>query len=453
MNGIDISSYQKTIDLGKVPFDFCIIKATEGTTLVQPTCAPWVQQCIQMGKPWGFYHFCAGGDPVKEADWFVDNTEAYFGHGIPALDYEDYGRFGTDKAKQFLDRVYDRTGVRCMVYTSRSVLKEEDWSKIAPNHALWVAQYANYDPTGYQENPWIQEGTFGAWAAPTIHQYSSSGKLSGYSGNLDLDKAYITAEQWAAIAAGDKVDIKPSTPGGSSGGSGGTTSKPGTGGTSGGTIVKGSVVRVKQGAKDYNGGGLASYVYTRDHVVSEVSGDRCVITYNGAVVAAIRKSDLTLVSGGSSGSSGTSTSKPSTGGTIVKGSVVRVKSGAKTYEGGGLASYVYSRDHVVSEVSGDRCVITYGGVVVAAVKKSDLTLVSGGGSSGTSKPSTSTTKAVQKGSKVKVKQGAKDYNGNGLASFVYTRTHVVSEMSGNRCVITYNGVVVAAVHKDNLTVV
>lgn len=369
MNGIDISSYQKTIDLGKVPFDFCIIKATEGTTLVQPTCAPWVQQCIQMGKPWGFYHFCAGGDPVKEADWFVDNTEAYFGHGIPALDYEDYGRFGTDKAKQFLDRVYDRTGVRCMVYTSRSVLKEEDWSKIAPNHALWVAQYANYDPTGYQENPWIQEGTFGAWAAPTIHQYSSSGKLSGYSGNLDLDKAYITAEQWAAIAAGDKVDIKPSTPGGSSGGSGGTTSKP------------------------------------------------------------------------------------STGGTIVKGSVVRVKSGAKTYEGGGLASYVYSRDHVVSEVSGDRCVITYGGVVVAAVKKSDLTLVSGGGSSGTSKPSTSTTKAVQKGSKVKVKQGAKDYNGNGLASFVYTRTHVVSEMSGNRCVITYNGVVVAAVHKDNLTVV
>ena len=78
--------------------------------------------------------------------------------------------------------------------------------------------------------------------------------------------------------------------GGSSGGSG-STSNPGTGGT----IVKGSVVRVKQGAKDYNGGGLASFVYTRDHVVSEVSGDRCVITYNGVVVAAVRKSDLTLV--------------------------------------------------------------------------------------------------------------------------------------------------------------
>ena len=63
---------------------------------------------------------------------------------------------------------------------------------------------------------------------------------------------------------------------------------------------------------------------------------------------------------------------------IVKGSIVRLKQGAKTYDGGNLASFVYERDHVVSEVSGDRCVITYGGVVVAAVRKSDLTLVSGG---------------------------------------------------------------------------
>ena len=72
---------------------------------------------------------------------------------------------------------------------------------------------------------------------------------------------------------------------------------------------------------------------------------------------------------------------------IVKGSIVRVKRGAKTYTGGNLASFVYERDHVVSEVSGDRCVITYGGVTVAAVRKSDLTLVSGGAT--TSKPTTS----------------------------------------------------------------
>ena len=157
--------------------------------------------------------------------------------------------------------------------------------------------------------------------------------------------------------------------------------------TDGCDIAKGSTVRVKQGAKAYDGGNLASFVYDRDHVVSEISGDRCVITYGGVVVAAVRKSDLTLVSGGGTISQ-TSTSAPSNPASteIAKGSTVRVKQGAKTYDGGNLASFVYERDHIVSEMSGDRCVITYGGVTVAAVSKSDLTLVSGGGSTNNSVP-------------------------------------------------------------------
>lgn len=61
--------------------------------------------------------------------------------------------------------------------------------------------------------------------------------------------------------------------------------------------------------------------------------------------------------------------------TIKVGSIVRLKPGAKTYTGGSLAKYVYLRDHVVSQIKGDRVVITYNGVVIAAVKLSDLTLV------------------------------------------------------------------------------
>lgn len=78
---------------------------------------------------------------------------------------------------------------------------------------------------------------------------------------------------------------------------GGNTSTSGGNGVENVGITEGSVVRVKPGAKDYTGGGLASYVYTRDHVVSEVSGDRCVITFDGIVVAAVHIGDLTLVSG------------------------------------------------------------------------------------------------------------------------------------------------------------
>ena len=204
--------------------------------------------------------------------------------------------------------------------------------------------------------------------------------------------------------------------------------KPDTGAGTGGAIKAGSVVRVKQGAKTYTGGGLASFVYSRDHVVSELDGDRAVITYGGVTVAAVRVSDLVLADGSGAG------------GTVKAGSVVRVKQGAKTYTGGGLASFVYSRDHVVSELDGDRAVITYGGVTVAAVRVSDLVLADGSGAGGT----------VKAGSVVRVKQGAKTYTGGGLASFVYSRDHVVSELDGDRAVITYGGVTVAAVRVSDL---
>ena len=61
--------------------------------------------------------------------------------------------------------------------------------------------------------------------------------------------------------------------------------------------------------------------------------------------------------------------------TIKVGSNVKVKSGAKTYTGGGLASYVYARVHQVKELKGDRAVITYCGTTVCAIHKDNLVLV------------------------------------------------------------------------------
>lgn len=61
--------------------------------------------------------------------------------------------------------------------------------------------------------------------------------------------------------------------------------------------------------------------------------------------------------------------------TIGVGSTVKVKAGAKTYTGGGLADYVYKRNHTVKEINGDRVVITYGNTVVCAIHKDSLILI------------------------------------------------------------------------------
>ncbi len=60
-------------------------------------------------------------------------------------------------------------------------------------------------------------------------------------------------------------------------------------------ITVGCNVRVNQGAKTYDGKTLKSFVYGRIHQVKSINGDRVAITYQGTVVAAVRKSDLTRV--------------------------------------------------------------------------------------------------------------------------------------------------------------
>ena len=60
---------------------------------------------------------------------------------------------------------------------------------------------------------------------------------------------------------------------------------------------------------------------------------------------------------------------------MAVGDTVKLRKGAKTYDGISLASFVYNRNHTVQEIKGNRVVITYGGVVVAAVKLSDLILI------------------------------------------------------------------------------
>ena len=61
-----------------------------------------------------------------------------------------------------------------------------------------------------------------------------------------------------------------------------------------GTPIKaGDKVRVKQGAKTYTGGKLASFVYSTVYDAIQVTGDRVVIGLGHAVTAAVKMADLT----------------------------------------------------------------------------------------------------------------------------------------------------------------
>lgn len=198
MQGIDIASHQTGIDLSKVPVDFVIEKATQGTGYVNPDCDRVVQQAIKLGKCWGVYHYIGGQGAVAEADYFVDNIKGYIGHGLLAVDWEEIQNSAwgnTAYLDTLVARVIERTGVKPLIYAQASVYNQV--AAVAKKHdcGLWVAQYANDKPTAYQDKPW-NEGAYSC----AIRQYSSVGRLSGWNGNLDLDKFYGDATAWRKYA-------------------------------------------------------------------------------------------------------------------------------------------------------------------------------------------------------------------------------------------------------------
>ncbi|WMX69993.1 GH25 family lysozyme [Lactococcus cremoris] len=202
MNRIDISGYQAELNAGIVPSDFVIIKATEGTNYINPTWEEQAGQVIQTNKLLGFYHFASVGNPIAEADFFISVVKDYIGKAVLVLDFEAgaINAWGNVGARQFLNRVKEKTGINPMIYMSAEVTRQFNWSIISNTNPLWVAQYASMNPTGYQSEPWTDGKGYGAWSSAAIHQYSSAGSLANWNGNLDINLAYINANQWKALA-------------------------------------------------------------------------------------------------------------------------------------------------------------------------------------------------------------------------------------------------------------
>lgn len=203
LNGIDISAWQRGINLDAVPADFVIIKATEGLGYVNGDCDRAYQQAKAAGKKLGVYHFADGNSSgTAEADYFVDNIQGYIGEAILVLDWETHAvTRGPGYAKEFLDRVQARTGIKPMIYMSGSVVNEWDWSAVvAGDYGLWVAYYSKDSCDGYW--PDAPMYPISDWSGAAMLQYTSGGKLPGWGDRLDLNVFYGDHAAWDAYAGG-----------------------------------------------------------------------------------------------------------------------------------------------------------------------------------------------------------------------------------------------------------
>lgn len=204
--GLNVASVVKNGGLGAV-----IVKATEGVGFVDKSCDGFVQQCISNGIRFGFYHFARNNDAAAEAEFFRKNTTGYEGKGIPVLDWEDGQSIAW--VNKFVERYHELTGVWPWVYGNAWRFNQGTvntncgrWVAGRPSNGITDINYGLNNDCAYKVN----NGLVCAW------QFSSSVRISGYSGNLDGDVFYGDATAWDKYAGGSPA----------SGGSGGSTTTP-----------------------------------------------------------------------------------------------------------------------------------------------------------------------------------------------------------------------------------
>lgn len=197
MRGIDISNWQAGLIPSALDIDFCIVKATEGVYFTDRYCDGFIQNCIENGILWGFYHFANDNEPEAEAEYFFNECRNYFNHGIPVLDYETSNPDNVEWCERFMTRLHDLTGVWAMLYISASRCGEYENSWLPEKCGLWVAGYP------YANENWTKQSlpyNIYPWPFAAIWQFTSSLHLSGYDGSLDGDIAYMDASAWAKYA-------------------------------------------------------------------------------------------------------------------------------------------------------------------------------------------------------------------------------------------------------------
>jgi GH25 family lysozyme M1 (1,4-beta-N-acetylmuramidase) len=190
--GIDVSHWQGTINWASVKASgrsFAIAKATEGTSFKDSSYDTNKAGAMGQGMMFGAYHFAQpANDPVREADWFVDNARYQHGMLIPTLDLERTGGLTstalTAWVKAWLTRVDQRLGVKAMIYMSpsfwRTSMGDSRWFADNGYAILWVAHWGVSSPS-------IPASNWGgrSW---TFWQYTSDGAVPGIAGRVDLNR-------------------------------------------------------------------------------------------------------------------------------------------------------------------------------------------------------------------------------------------------------------------------
>lgn len=184
---MDISHYNTITDWNAVKqaVDGIYIKATEGTTVIDPKFQTNAQEASKAGISVGFYHYFWPTDAkgaAQQADYFYDSIRKYANRLRPALDIEESNRHSAKEiavdVQAFEAEFYRLAGTDAMLYSSPNFANAYLTDQNLSAYPLWIASYNSTSP----ETPV-------AWKAYQMWQYGKASNIDGVVEPVDVDFA------------------------------------------------------------------------------------------------------------------------------------------------------------------------------------------------------------------------------------------------------------------------
>lgn len=190
--------YKNSIDWEKLATEPRVVaiihKSTIGANSLDPAYFSRKEEAKKRGYLWGSYHWGEAGDPVRQADYYIDTVKPTTNEFI-ALDLEKANSrnlMNAEGAIRFIERVKERTGRYPVLYAnndSAKLITAKFKNSVFAKTPLWYARFKSN----------ITDFPSGLWRSYTLWQFSSEINpqlpLPGTKPDMDINVYNGTIEQ------------------------------------------------------------------------------------------------------------------------------------------------------------------------------------------------------------------------------------------------------------------
>lgn len=199
--GIDISTAQGSIDWETLAtnkdIDFVIIRAAQGT-FQDSRFAYNITECRRVGIPYGLYFASSAKTEAEvkaEAEFAVEYGRLYsppYGMWFDMeLDSQKLlGKTTISKMMRLWLESVAAAGLRCGLYTNKDWLDNRIDKSIIEDFDLWYAAYPSTARAALLGAPKNNREKL-SYPTADIWQWSSTGRIDGIIGNVDLNVCYV----------------------------------------------------------------------------------------------------------------------------------------------------------------------------------------------------------------------------------------------------------------------